>query len=109
MFGYHRVELIGRTIWTLIPQEFRDRHVTHRQGYVADPRNREIGIGLVLKGLRRRDAEFTVQTKLSPMVMAGLGSSILAAMAIAKEAACSDATQSLQPLKLLALTGDFFV
>ena len=37
MFGYSEPELLGKNIEALIPARFRDRHVQHREAYLAIP------------------------------------------------------------------------
>lgn len=65
MFGYDRDELLGRRVERLLPDRFVERHVEHRAGYMADPRTREMGVGLELAGRRRDGSEFPVDISLS--------------------------------------------
>ena len=65
MFGYSRDELIGQTVETLIPGQFRDAHVQHRADYVSHPRVRPMGPGLNLVGRRKDGTEFPVEIGLS--------------------------------------------
>jgi PAS domain S-box-containing protein len=67
MFGYNRDELIGQPIEVLVPQRFRERHVGHRDGYIANPRTRPMGTGMELFGRRKDGTEFPVEISLSPL------------------------------------------
>lgn len=66
LFGYQRAELIGQSIEMLMPARYRDRHVSHRDSYVAAARTRPMGAGLELYGLRKDGSEFPVSIGLSP-------------------------------------------
>ena len=65
MFGYARAELIGQPVEVLIPTALRERHVAHRATYMAAPRNRSMGQGLDLAGLKKDGTEFPVEVSLS--------------------------------------------
>jgi two-component system CheB/CheR fusion protein len=65
MFGYSPDALLGQSVESLIPERFRTRHVQHRASWFADPRNRPMGIGLDLAGLRKDSSEFPVEVSLS--------------------------------------------
>jgi len=65
LFGYPRDELLGQDVELLLPEEVRNRHVTHRLGYLSDPRTRPMGIGLELAGKRKDGSEFPVDISLS--------------------------------------------
>jgi len=67
MFGYSRGELRGKPVEALLPPRFRERHVTHRSTYLAEPRLRPMGVGLELYGLRKDGSEFPVDIVLSPL------------------------------------------
>jgi PAS domain S-box-containing protein len=66
LFGYGRSKLLGERVELLVPERFRERHLTHRAGYLANPQTREMGADLELYGLRSNGSEFPVEISLSP-------------------------------------------
>jgi PAS domain S-box-containing protein len=70
-FGYQRDELLGQPIEKLMPQRFRDRHVSTRDAYINNPTLRPMGAGLELYGARKDGSEFPVEISLSPLQTAG--------------------------------------
>ena len=66
-FGYDAAELIGQPIEILLPKAVADRHVAHRDGFLANPVARPMGIGLDLAGRRKDGIEFPVEISLSPV------------------------------------------
>jgi formate hydrogenlyase transcriptional activator len=67
MFGYDRRELIGQPIEVLLPERFRNAHVSHRKDYTQQARMRPMGAGLELYGRRKDGSEFPVDIMLSPL------------------------------------------
>jgi protein-histidine pros-kinase len=67
VFGYRRDELDGRRLEQLMPERFRAAHVGHRALYLLQSRQREMGLGLDLYGLRKNGEEFPVEISLSPL------------------------------------------
>jgi PAS domain S-box-containing protein len=67
MFGYQREELLGNPVEILLPQRFRDTHVSHRSGYFTEPKTRAMGAGLELFACRKDGSEFPVEISLSPL------------------------------------------
>ncbi|MEX2587020.1 MAG: ATP-binding protein [Actinomycetota bacterium] len=65
VFGYPRAQLVGQPVEILLPDRFRNAHMGHRKGYIADPKTRPMGAGLELAGLRKNGEEFPVDISLS--------------------------------------------
>jgi PAS domain S-box-containing protein len=73
LFGYDRMELLGRSVDMLLPERFRQIHRAHRTRYRVEPRTRTMGAGLSLFGRRANGVEFPIEISLSPLVtQAGL-------------------------------------
>jgi PAS domain S-box-containing protein len=66
LFGREREAMVGQTIDLLIPARLRKAHADNVLRFRAEPRVREMGRGLELRGLRRDGSEFPVEVKLSP-------------------------------------------
>ncbi|MFL5762735.1 MAG: ATP-binding protein [Bacteroidia bacterium] len=66
LFGYERDELIGKRIEVLIPNRLKERHIGHRDKFVANPHARSMGSGLDLNGLKKDGTEFPLEISLSP-------------------------------------------
>lgn len=77
VFGYERTELLRQPIEYLVPERFRDAHVGHREGFMANPRRLPLGIGRDLVARRRDGSEFPVEISLSP-IASGAGIRVLA-------------------------------
>lgn len=69
MFGYPIDRLKGMTVEELMPDRFRERHLNHRKVYSVEPRNRQMGRGIDLYGLRRDGVEIPVEIMLGPVVL----------------------------------------
>jgi PAS domain S-box-containing protein len=65
LFGYSKNELVGQKIEVLIPNEFRDKHVTTRVVYQKRPVNRQMGSGMTLFGQRKDGSMFPVEISLN--------------------------------------------
>jgi PAS domain S-box-containing protein len=66
-FGYEREELLGQPVEMLLPERVTARHIAHRDGFLAHPVARPMGIGLDLAGRRKDGTEFPVEISLSPV------------------------------------------
>jgi len=67
LFGYSKNEIIGKEVSILIPHRFRSEHDSKVEAYKNNPRNRRMGDGLDLYGLKKDGSEFSVEIMLSPM------------------------------------------
>ena len=67
MFRAKRADLVGQKIESLVPERFRSKHASHRDGYSAHPISRPMGSGLDLYALRKDGVEFAVDINLSPV------------------------------------------
>lgn len=67
LFGYSRQELMGAPVEILLPKALGPRHLTHREGYMAEPRARAMGEGLDLRARRKDGTEFAAEISLSPV------------------------------------------
>lgn len=66
MFGYSRKQLLGQEVEMLLPEKIRDRHISHRAAFAANPQLRPMGGDLELFGRRADGSEFPVEISLSP-------------------------------------------
>ena len=67
LFGYPRMELVGQSVDVLVPKNLRADHIAHRARFFADPRPREMGVGLDLMAVRKDGTQFPVEISLSPL------------------------------------------
>ncbi len=79
MFNYSRDELIGQPIEVLIPERYRDAHVTQREAFINAPSSREMGTGRVLYARAKDGREFPVEVGLG---YSGSGEAILVSAVI---------------------------
>ncbi|MEA3179355.1 MAG: hypothetical protein QOI59_2878 [Gammaproteobacteria bacterium] len=67
LFGYSRVELIGKQVELLVPERFRLHHPKFRQEFFVAPRARAMGAGRDLYGLRKDGSQMPVEIGLNPL------------------------------------------
>jgi len=63
-FGYSEAELLGLEMEVLLPGRVRSKHVPLRDGFIAHPQNRPMGIGRDLFALRKDGSEFAVEVSI---------------------------------------------
>ncbi|MDA0663743.1 MAG: PAS domain-containing sensor histidine kinase [Proteobacteria bacterium] len=79
IFGHAAEDLIGSPLECLLPERYREGHVGIRNGFLAEPHKRAMGLGQDLTALHRDGTEFPVEIGLSPIVSES-GMSILASV-----------------------------
>ena len=65
MFGYSHDALLSERLETLLPERFRAKHAQDRAAWFAQPRNRQMGVGLDPAGLRKNGSEFPIEVGLT--------------------------------------------
>jgi diguanylate cyclase (GGDEF)-like protein/PAS domain S-box-containing protein len=69
LFGYSRTELLKKSVESLMPKQFRHKHIKDRENYKAHPKVRPMGIELGLFGLKKDGTEFSAEISLSPLTI----------------------------------------
>lgn len=67
LFKYSRAALIGQPVDILVPERARTSHVAYREGFLATPQPRPMGVGRDLFARRSDGSEFPVEIGLNPM------------------------------------------
>ena len=71
LFGYNRVEMLGRPVEMLLPERLAQAHTAHRTRFRAAPEVRAMGSGLNLRARRADGSELPVEVSLSPLDVQG--------------------------------------
>ncbi len=66
-FGYINEELIGEKLEILIPERFRNNHISFRDKFHKNPQTRSMGVGRDLFALRKDGTEFPAEIGLNPI------------------------------------------
>jgi PAS domain S-box-containing protein len=65
LFGYSRDELIGQPLEVLVPEDLQASHAGHKRQYFANPRTRQMGAGLDLRGIKKGGGDISLEISLS--------------------------------------------
>jgi PAS domain S-box-containing protein len=68
LFGYEAGALAGLQVEALLPAALRQAHIAHRAHYTSHPRERAMGAGYELTGVRADGRLFPVEIGLSPII-----------------------------------------
>ncbi len=71
LFGYDRIELLGRPVELLLPDRLARAHTAHRTRFRAAPEVRAMGSAMDLLARRADGTEIPVEVSLSPMQLNG--------------------------------------
>jgi PAS domain S-box-containing protein len=66
-FGYHRDELLGQKVKSIIPKGFAERLIADGTRTAAEALAQQIGTGIELNGLRKDGSGFPIEIMLSPL------------------------------------------
>ena len=67
MFGYNRVEIVGKPIELLVPEALREAHIPKRDSYLKRPELRKMGLNFELEAQHKTGSRFPVDVGLSPI------------------------------------------
>jgi len=67
LFGYSKLELLGRPYDILIPLRYREKHVAYCNSYFADPSTKIMALHLSSIAKRKDGSEFPVEINMSPV------------------------------------------
>jgi len=65
LFGYTASELLGMPVEAMIPEQVRERHLSHRASFVKTPKKFIAGIGNEVCALRKDGSEFFAEISIS--------------------------------------------
>jgi PAS domain S-box-containing protein len=65
LFGYQRDELMGKPVEILVPECYREVHLSHRASFLAAPRPRRMASGREIQGVRKDGRVLIVETGLA--------------------------------------------
>jgi len=103
LFGWPRIDLLGRSIEVLVPDRFVAGHPALRVGYFADPATRPMAADLYLSARRYDGSEFPAEVSLSA-ANAGADRWVLAAVRNVTKSRQSE--RDLEAARLKAVLAD---
>ena len=71
LFGYNKEEMVGHPVEILIPEQLRNIHTHHRDGFIKSAKVRSMGAGIELHAIRKDGSAFPVEISLSPIYIEG--------------------------------------
>jgi PAS domain S-box-containing protein len=71
LFGYGPSELVHQPLENLLPENLRDHHTNHREGYFKNPKARAMGTGLDLFARKKDGTVFPVEISLGHYELEG--------------------------------------
>jgi PAS domain S-box-containing protein len=71
MFGYAGSEIVGRNVRMLMPPPYEEQHDEYLQAYLRTGRNKIIGIGREVEGLRKDGSRFPLHLSVSEVQLDG--------------------------------------
>ena len=92
-FGYHRDELLGKNVKSILPEGFAERLIADSLRSPEDALAQQIGTGIELAGRRKDGSDFPIEIMLSPLEYA---QGILVTAAIRDISARQEAEAHLQ-------------
>lgn len=66
-FGYTRDEFVGNKLEMLVPESFKNKHVSFRNMFLENPETRAMGVGRELFAKRKDGTEFPAEIGLNPI------------------------------------------
>ncbi|WP_317897693.1 PAS domain-containing sensor histidine kinase [Aurantibacillus circumpalustris] len=71
LFGYAPSELLNQPLETLLPENLKHKHASHREGYFNNPKARAMGSGLDLFAQKKNGKVFPVEISLGHYELSG--------------------------------------
>lgn len=71
MFGYHKEELLGKSLEILIPQKYKKDHGSHFKGFIEKQSKRQMGKGRELYAKHKKGKIFPIEVGLNPFEIDG--------------------------------------